>query len=288
VHDLRDQLSALDKQYHPRLDQAMLVLALSRILATPPEQRSPALAVLAGADASREKIERAVDKLYEGTQLGDVKVRLSLFEKGTPATLARSKDPLIRAAVALRPLLKAAEERRDRFQGVLLREGPRYASALLEKRGGNVAPDANGTLRISYGLVQAPVNGGSPFTRVSEILAKHRGSEPFDAPPALLAAFREKRFGSYATGDAGEVPVDFLSNARITNGNSGSATLDADGKLTGLAFDGTFDSVASDFGYQPTTRAIHVDVRYLLWVLDAVEKADSLLAELGVRPQTPR
>jgi hypothetical protein len=288
VRDLRDQLSALDKQYHPRLDQAMLALALERILATPAEQRSPALTVLVGAEPSKEKIDRAVEKLYAGTRLGDVKVRLSLFEKGTPATLAHSQDSLIRAAVALRPLLKAAEERRDRFQGLLLREGPRYAAALLEKRGGNLAPDANGTLRVSYGLVQPPVNGGSPFTWVSEIVAKQQGQEPFDAPESLLAAVREKRFANYASADTGEVPVDFLSDTRITNGNSGSATLDADGKLTGLAFDGTFDSVASDFGYQPITRSIHVDIRYLLWLLDAVEKADALLAELGVRPRTPR
>jgi hypothetical protein len=132
------------------------------------------------------------------------------------------------------------------------------------------------------------VKGGSPFTWVSEIVAKQQGKEPFDAPEALLEAVREKRFAGYASAETGEVPVDFLSNTRITNGNSGSATLDADGKLTGLAFDGTFDSVASDFGYQPITRSIHVDIRYLLWLLDAVEKADSLLAELGVQPRTPR
>ena len=84
-------------------------------------------------------------------------------------------------------------------------------------------------------------------------------------------------------------PIDFAAPAVSANyAYSWKLLGSVDGKLTGLAFDGTFDSVASDFGYQPTTRAIHVDVRYLLWVLDAVEKADSLLAELGVRPQTPR
>ena len=94
---------------------------------------------------------------------------------------------------------------------------------------------------------------------------------------------REKRFGRAFDPELGDVPVDFLTDLQITNGNSGSATLDADGKLTGLAFDGTFESVASDWIYLPTTRSIHVDVRYILWVLSEVSKADALLAELGVR-----
>jgi hypothetical protein len=288
VHDLRDQLSALDKQYHPLLDKAMLQLALQRILATPAEQRSAALGLLVGADATRERIEASVTKLYAGTHLDDAKVRLALFEKGTTQSLSRSNDALIRAAVKLGPLLRAAEERRDRLAGVWLQQGPRYASALLEKKGGSVAPDANGTLRVSYGVVSTPPSGGAAFTRVSELVSKNQGKEPFEVPSRLLEAVRDERFGAYASGDPRGVPVDFLSDVPITNGNSGSATLDRDGKLTGLAFDGTYESVASDFGYQPTTRSIHVDTRYLLWVLDAVEKADWLLSELGARPQAPR
>jgi hypothetical protein len=288
VHDLRDQLTALDKSYHPLLDRALLRLALERIASTPMDQRSPALGLLVGADVTAASIERTVAKLYAGTQLFDVKQRLALFEKATPATLARSKDALIRAAVQLRPLLRAAEERRDRYTGVLLQQGPRYAAAQLEKKGGYVAPDANGTLRVSYGVVHAPPSGGPALTRVSELVSKNQGKEPFEVPEALLAAVREQRFGPYASGDQRGVPVNFLADVPISNGNSGSATLDREGKLTGLAFDGTYESVATDFGYQSATRSIHVDSRYLLWVLDAVEKADSLLAELGLRPQTPR
>jgi S1-C subfamily serine protease len=70
---------------------------------------------------------------------------------------------------------------------------------------------------------------------------------------------------------------------QITNGNSGSATLDAEGRLVGLAFDGTYESVASDWLFLPETRSIHVDVRYLLWVMSEVKNADWLLAEMGVR-----
>jgi hypothetical protein len=159
---------------------------------------------------------------------------------------------------------------------------PLYMSALLEQKG-DVPPDANGTLRISYGVVKRPVEGGGrAFTLLGEVVAKHTGKEPFDAPKALLDAVREKRTERAVVPELGDVPVDFLTDLQITNGNSGSATLDAEGKLTGLAFDGTFESVASDWMYLPTTRSIHVDVRYLVWVLSEVSRADALLGELGI------
>jgi Peptidase S46 len=82
----------------------------------------------------------------------------------------------------------------------------------------------------------------------------------------------------------GDVPVDFLSDIQITNGNSGSATLNARGELVGLAFDGTYESVASDWLFTPATRSIHVDLRYVLFLLRDVDHAETLLAELGVAP----
>ena len=77
------------------------------------------------------------------------------------------------------------------------------------------------------------------------------------------------------------MPVDFLSDLHITNGNSGSATLNARGELVGLAFDGTYESVASDWLFVPSTRSIHVDLRYILFLLEDVDHAHELLAELG-------
>jgi peptidase S46-like protein len=283
VPDLRDELEALDARFHPKLDQALLTLALERVLKTREGDRTPALALIAGPKPSSESIHAAVEKLYAGTKLADRKLRQTLFEKATPAELRRSKDSMIRLAVALRPLLREVEERQDRFTGTLLREQPRYTAALLEQKGGRVAPDANGTLRLSFGVVKRPASGGAAFTWLSEVVAKNKNQEPFAAPPALLEAAAAKRFGPYADAGKGDVPVDFLTDLQITNGNSGSATLDAEGRLIGLAFDGTYDSVASDWIFLPTTRSIHVDVRYLLWVLGSVSKADWLLAELGVK-----
>jgi hypothetical protein len=283
IPDLRDELDALDKRYHPKVDRAILKLALERAAKTPAAERTPALELIAGPSPSAESIAGAVEKLYAGTRLADGKLRRKLFERATPAELAKSGDSLIRLAVSLRPLLKEIEEHADRFSGKMLLHEPAYVAALMAQKGNRVTPDANGTLRLSYGVVRRPAAGGSAFTWLAEVVQKNQDKEPFDAPKALLEAAAAKRFGRYADATKHDVPVDFLSNVQITNGNSGSATLDAEGRLVGLAFDGTYESVASDWLFLPETRSIHVDVRYLLWVMSEVKNADWLLAEIGVR-----
>ena len=125
----------------------------------------------------------------------------------------------------------------------------------------------------------------TPFTKLSEVVAKGTGEEPFNPPKALVEAFKAKKFGPYLDAKLGEVPVDFLADLDITGGNSGSATLNAKGELTGLVFDGNIEAMASDWVFMPgITRSIHVDIRYVLWVMDAVDNADHLLTEMGVTP----
>jgi hypothetical protein len=90
-------------------------------------------------------------------------------------------------------------------------------------------------------------------------------------------------FGACADPDLGTVPVAFLSTNDITNGSSGSATLNAKGELTGLAFDGNYEAMGSDFLVNPDVqRAIHVDTRYILWVMDAIDGAHHLIREMGL------
>ena len=99
----------------------------------------------------------------------------------------------------------------------------------------------------------------------------------------MLSASRAKKVGPYVDPDLGDVPVDFLSSGDITNGSSGSATLNASGELAGLAFDGNYEAMGSDYLVNPdVTRAIHVDTRYMLWVMDAIDGAHNLIREMGL------
>lgn len=286
---LKDDLKSLAASYNEKLDRAYLKLALQRDRARTPEHRTPALALIAGKDTTDAALDAAIAKLYAKTKLADEQVRLELFDKAKPAALAASADPIVRMMSKLYPPLRAVDDRRKARDGKLLLLKPRYLEALLAFKGGAVAPDANGTLRVAYGSVKkAPA--GEPganigaFTSVAEMAAKHTGKEPFNAPARLLAAAKTSSKSRFVEKSLADVPVDFLSDLHITNGNSGSATLNAKGELVGLAFDGTYESVASDWVFAPNTRSIHVDLRYILFLLHDVEHADTLLGELGVAP----
>ena len=116
--------------------------------------------------------------------------------------------------------------------------------------------------------------------------AKHKGSGEFNAPARLLAVTQAKEFGPYVDPELGEVPVDFLADLDITGGNSGSATINAKGELVGLAFDGNYEAMASDWMFLPEMqRSIHLDIRYALWMMDAVDGVDWLLEEMNVPAQ---
>jgi len=287
VQKLRDEQKALAASYHPKLDRALLKLALQRDRARAPEHRTPALALIAGKDPSDAAIDQAIARLYDGTHLGEEKARLELFDQLKFDGLARQKDPIVRLAAKLYPALRAVEERSKRFAGQLRSLKPRYLAALLAFKGGAVAPDANSTLRVAYGTVtkappDAPGANIGAFTSLAQMVAKNTGKEPFNAPQRLLDAAKSAARSRYFDKTLGDVPVDFLSDLHITNGNSGSATLNARGELVGLAFDGTYESVASDWAYVPSTRTVHVDLRFVLYLLAEVDQASALLDELGV------
>jgi hypothetical protein len=288
---LEQNQRALEKRYSRTLDMALLERALMRASRLPEPQYRPLVEPFVGKNPFDQKaLRQVIEKQYGATQLERSEVRVKLLKTATTAQLKNSRDPIMRAALLLLPLVKAAEDRQDARSGALVLLRPRYIMALRDFIPTPIAPDANGTLRVTYGTVRGyrPTPEAPryrPFTTVSQIPQKATGKEPFDAPERLLEAIRAKKFGPYAAPVLGEVPVDFLADCDITGGNSGSATLNSRGEMTGLVFDGNYEAMASDWLFMPEiTRSIHVDVRYALWVMDAVDGADDLLREMGVEP----
>ncbi len=124
----------------------------------------------------------------------------------------------------------------------------------------------------------------TPFTTAEGLAAKHTGKGDFDAPQKVIDLIKAKDYGRWVAPELGTLPVDFMSTVDITNGNSGSSTLNAKGEFVGLAFDGTLEGVVSDWMYDPSiNRTIHVDSRFMLWTMDKVDGAHRLLDEMGVR-----
>lgn len=291
--DLRPAIAGarqLTKQYDATLDRLQLRHALLRALKLPAAER-PWLPLLLGVSANQPVdaalIDRTLERWYGATKLADEALRLTLLQTATSRKLAASTDPFVRAAQRVWKLYRAEQRRADARRGEAMLVAPVYAEAMREVLGGLLAPDANSTLRITYGTVKPRAAGEPAFTTASQLAAKHTGVAPFDAPASLLRAIAAKQFGPYA-GAGGDLPVNFLSDLDTTGGNSGSAVLNGRGELVGLNFDSTIEGVASDVVFDGAlVRKIHVDVRYLLWVMDQVDGADHLLEEMGVQPQLP-
>ena len=153
----------------------------------------------------------------------------------------------------------------------------------------NFYPDANSTLRLSFGTVCGydPYDGAtySYYTTVRGVLEKVRAyaDDPdFRVEPEWLELLASGNFGRYADRD-GQMKVCFISNNDITGGNSGSAMFNARGELLGLAFDGNWEAMSSDILYEPELqRAIGVDIRYVLFIIEKYAKASHLIQELQI------
>ncbi len=283
LHDMQAGL-------HLEADRRLLAHFLGLVLDLPAEEQPAELLRWLGPTQGRARdqvVEGALQRLYATPALASASGRAEWFERG-PAAFEASTDGFISLAVALRDYDEAREAEGKDDAGAFSRLRPAYAEALSRFDPERTYPDANGTLRVTFGRVTGyrPRDGVvyAPQTTVQGIVEK-AGPHPFDPPPALLAAIEARRWGDYADPALGTVPVDFLSDLDITGGNSGSPTLDARGRLVGLAFDGNLEGIASDYLFDPDLqRTIHVDVRYVLWYLDAVAQADALVRELGMEP----
>lgn len=264
---------------------------LNLYLAQPAESRVDLLDNLLGltGEVDRAALAKRIDGYYAATKLGSAEQRLALME-ATPEAIEASDDPFLKMAVALYDYEETLREQREERAGTSLALRPAYMDAMIawqRSKGEVTYPDANSTLRVTYGTVLggSPRDGlnYTPFTTLEGISEKDSGEDPFNAPKAQLERIKAKDYGSYALESIGSVPVNFLSDLDSTGGNSGSATLNSRAELVGLLFDGTFESVNSDWDFDPrVTRTIHVDTRYMLWVMEKVDGADGLIAEMDI------
>ncbi|MET3010240.1 S46 family peptidase [Stenotrophomonas koreensis] len=281
-------LRQMDRRYHPAMDQQIQAYWLNQYAALPAEQRNnPVLQQwLGGNDAAA--VNALVARLG-GSQLGSLEERLKWFA-ADKAAFEASTDPAIQYAVAVMPSLLEQENARKTRAGEALTARATYLQAVADykaSQGQFVYPDANSSLRITFGNVMgyAPRDGVAytPFTTLEGVVAKETGVDPFDSPKALLDAVAAKRYGGLEDARIGSVPVNYLSNLDITGGNSGSPVLDAHGKLVGLAFDGNWESVSSNWVFdEAMTRMISVDSRYMQWIMQEVYPAPALLKELNL------
>jgi len=222
--------------------------------------------------------EARAKEMIEGTKLGDVAFRKELATGGK-AAIDASTDPMI---VVARTIDAKAREVRKRYEnevtGVERSNYAKIARALFETEGTKLYPDATFTLRLSYGAVEGYMENGKkvpPFTTLAGLYARS-DSFKHEFPYNLPERWVEKKSALNLN-----TPFNFVSTNDIIGGNSGSPTINQNGELVGLIFDGNIQSLVGDFMYDPTVnRAISVDSRGMLEVLKKVFGANEIVSEL--------
>ena len=281
---IKRNIQLAERGYDLQTDRAFLKYQLKKLLQQPEDQIPAALKPII-LKHDEKAVDEFVDLLYDKTVLASSEKRLQLIAL-KPKELAKLNDPIINLVAELekeikilREQSKASGQERSDLKKV-------YEAALLEQKEGKIAPDANSTIRFTYGPVQGyhPKDAVYylPQTTLTGVMEKETGQFPFIVPDKLKRLYKEKDFGRYADPRLKEVPACFLNFTNVTGGNSGSPTFNARGEQIGIIFDMTYESVIGDYYIIPDLqRSISVDLRYVLFITEKFLGATDIVRELG-------
>ncbi|WP_411369160.1 S46 family peptidase [Pseudidiomarina salilacus] len=287
-------VAGMDRSFDAEVEMALDFYNLKNYLQVPAEQRDAEFDAALGlaAQMSDAELRELIKSWYADTALTELDTRNELLA-ATPSQFADHQDVFVQAAVKLYPEQQAQEDEAEELAGQIQQAYANYMRAKIAfmlEQGEAVYPDANSTLRVTYGNVTGRDHGTydgtawTAFTTLRGIQQKATGEGEFNAPQAQLDAIAAKDYGDYYVESLDSVPVNYLATLDITGGNSGSAVLNGNAELVGLAFDGTLDSIISDWDFNiDNTRSIQVDSRFMLWQMQHVDDADNLLKELGIQ-----
>ena len=290
IPNIKERMETAQKNLDVPTDGIMLEMLMKKATELSEGQKIEAMEKVVQGKTDKEKeraIKEFVEYLYHNTKVHLPDERMRMFDM-TADQLKKRGDALIDFAFELEKENKVIEDKFDAFVGAVYQLRPRLIRGMYEWKKSALYADANRTLRFTYGAVE----GYSPkdavkydhVTTLAGVIEKDTGEEPFNVPERLKRLATKRDFGRYADPRLGDIPVDFLTTHDTTGGSSGSPTLNGRGEIIGVAFDGNYESMTSDYQYDPQlTRSINVDSRYVLFVTEKFGGATNVLEELDIR-----
>lgn len=285
---LVNSIKLAERSYDFDVDKEYTILLLNKLLQKTKNNTPRFLQKIAHSEGG---IKNWTDESFKKTKMNDSAYRLNLLDKSV-ADLKVLNDPLLDFAFSIEKELAELREQKLIMNQKLKDLKKIYLDAMLVMNDNKMAPDANSTIRFTYGPVKgySPRDGVyyKPLTTLKGVLEKDTGEEPFIVPDKLKELYKKKDFGRYVDRQLAEVPACFLNTTNVTGGNSGSPTINAKGEVTGIVFDMTYESVIGDYYIIPDLqRVISVDIRYVLFVTDKFSNASHLIEEMGIESETP-
>lgn len=231
-------------------------------------------------------VDAFVNNMYDNSVFID-SMRLESFLK-KPNMKTLEADPIYKFKTEYQDYLMSLAANTMVYESMLAEYDKVYVGAQLERNGFSTAPDANMTLRMTYGHVcDLKPRDGVTYdyqTVIDGMFEKENPNDPdYVINEDVRRLYEAGDFGRYARPD-GKLPACFITDNDITGGNSGSPVMNAKGELIGIAFDGNIESLSSDLEYnQKLQRCISVDIRYVLWAIDKLGGSTYILNELDIR-----
>lgn len=292
---MTEQLGSGWDEREAEAEAKLLKASLARLADLPADQKIQAVEKLFEGKSGKERRDAEAEfasKAIESAKFKSFDEVKKLFT-ASAADLRGIDDPLLKLVIAVVDENAPLAKKQTQILNSIVKIRPQYVAAMQEfrqatKRGLPYYPDANFTLRFTYG----DIRGYKPRdavtydyqTSLAGVIAKDTGEEPFNAPKKLKELFSKRDFNGYADPRLNDVPVDFLATTDITGGNSGSPLMNGRGEITGLVFDGNYEGLGGDYAYDiGSNRTIAVDIRYVLFLTEKFGGAGYLFNEMQIK-----
>jgi len=286
VEQIKKNGSDFFKDYNPPTDNKSMKAMLKLYRADIPAKFLPDFYLNVIDKKFKGDIDKFVDDMFAKSLFAN-EAKLDAF-LNKPVLKTLESDPVCLTAASFNKITGEASIGLSQFDAGVTTGRRLWIAGLMEMvPEKTLYPDANFSMRLSYGTVQDynPRDAVTYkyYTTLQGVVDKYKpGDYEFDVPKRLIDLNNKKEYGRYGS-SKGYMPVCFLTTNDITGGNSGSPVMNGNGELIGLAFDSNWESMSGDIAYEPELqRAIAVDIRYVLWIMDIYSGAKHLVDEMTI------